>query len=134
MSRPPVRPLTEDERRLTGCSTLRSQLPVLFSRTGCTLETLTSRCEHCGVVLPPERLFGSIGREGEAFARFAHVWAIGYCEACEIFTKIEVQIYDDLRMAEMRDGVLCVTKPPVPVADDAPASGSTGPEAGEPVS
>lgn len=94
-------PFTLEDRAIFDGPSIAEQLPLRFASKGTSLKTFCGHCARCRGKLDGKDLRGRVDRSWDSVAQIA---AIGHCRSCNLFTRFEYRVYDDLSLVGQHQG------------------------------
>ena len=91
--------MSTEQIELWEAPSIASQLPIAF-KTGFTFSGMRGCCAQCNGPIVDELFKGRVQRPTP---HVAEVFAVGYCEQCEILTPFRYRVYDDQRFMGLRN-------------------------------
>ena len=95
--------ISDEQFALWKSPSIASQLPIKFD-TGFTFSGMRGCCVECNQEIPDERFSGKIVRPTP---HVAEVFAVGFCEECQLLTPFRYRMYDDKRFTTLRKEGWC---------------------------
>lgn len=93
-------PLTERDHALWAMNRVSDGLPFRFPN-GAELQTVEGYCNACRCRLRGEAFRG---RMDATFARVLVIEGLGFCRACNLYTRFLYRVHDDFSFTGIRDG------------------------------
>lgn len=95
----PSSPLTDRDKELLAMPSTQSCFPVVFANNN-AWHQLDGYCCGCKKVIEPEYVRGVVARP---FPSVAIVEAVGVCMDCQMATRFDYRLHDDMRITALRE-------------------------------